>query len=200
MRSFKLAVYDSSAILIHKFCKKYQRQFACTWHQRKHALAKEAAPDGHTIQSAHQVVVVVPHFHAGSKSLAMQLLICRHHILAQPCSLLVVSQPRALSYHPIESLVHTHAIFAFIEQIAHRVRNMNLRREYHKPLHRTIPHYLWSVSKRIPGEYSVAICQQQPVHRQVAAHGYQSVIVAISWIRKCQLLSYSVYHFLMFNV
>ena len=69
VRSLKLAVDELAAIVLHDVCQLYQRQFRSRRHELEHALAEESRSDVHTVETAYEPVVLVPHLHAGSEAL-----------------------------------------------------------------------------------------------------------------------------------
>ena len=57
--------------------------------------------------------------------------------------------------------------------------HVDLIGEDHETIQWTIPPGLVFQIHRIPGEETVAVGQEQPVDRQVASYGYQTIVLAI---------------------
>lgn len=56
--------------------------------------------------------------------------------------------------------------------------------EDHKAVERAPPHYVLILLIAIPREYTVIICGNKTLRRQVASYGYQSVLLTKMWIGK----------------
>ena len=198
MWSLQLAVNHASSVFLHKPCKVYESDFAAVGHEREHAFPHEACPDAHAVESAYKSVsLVVPHFHAVGKSLAVKFGIGAYHVVAKPCALMVDAQFGAVGYDGIKVVVDAAgvSVSVAIEKCAHGMRHVYLVRKYHKTLHGAVPHDFIAVAKRIPWEDAVGIGKQQAVDAKVAADGKKSVGVAETRVGKHQLLvGNSVYH------
>jgi len=183
MRRFKLTIDESAAILLQETCQKYQRDLTGTGNQREHAFAKEATAYRHAIDSTHKQVII-PDLHTGGKALFVKLFVSRNHVISQPCTLLLDAQIAAIGDDAMEILVEGTAIAVLVHQFAHGMGHMYLRWENDESVHRTKPPYLLGITKGIPRENAIAVCQQQTVHTEVAADSKETVGITQMWVGK----------------
>ena len=107
-------------------------------------------------------------------------------VLTEPGSVLVIPvvDLAAAPDDAVKVMVEGHLVLMLVDQRAHRVWHVNLVGEDHEPLHGAIPGGTRPVTEREPGEDAVTIGQQQPLFAQVATDGKQSVLLALSGVRK----------------
>ena len=82
------------------------------------------------------------------------------------------------AYYAVEILIDGRLQRLLTKQLLHGVADMNLAGKDDEALHGTEPQGLVFMAIGVPREKTVGIGQQQTINREVAADGYQSVILA----------------------
>ena len=101
--------------------------------------------------------------------------------------------------HRLEVLIDGEQVAVLVDELLHGVADMYLAGKDDKTLQRTIPHWLFLMFEREPGEEPVGISQQQTVDTQVAANGHQPVVLALIRIREPKVIIELKNHNLMSN-
>lgn len=144
---------------------------------KTYSLAKETPPQGDAIQPANKLLAV-PHLDTLRKTMLIEGAIGRHHILAQPGVIIIISVLRngAIDNHGTKILIECHPVTPTVEQRPHRVGDVNLVRENHKSIQRASPHYRL-IPKRKKRKYATPIRINKPLYREVAAVCNQALVV-----------------------
>ena len=128
----------------------------------------------------------------------MQFGVSFNHVLAEPCSILVVAQTAAVVVNSAEVAVYAHAVFLFVDKRAHGVADVDFVGKDNEALHWTVPQDFFLVAKTVPWEDAVAIGKQQTVDAEVAAYGKESVGVAKARVGEGEVFGELENHSLLF--
>lgn len=194
----KLAVDQPPSIVCHYGRQVDEGEFACTRHEREHALPEEGVADADSVKSAHKPIAV-PCLHACCKTLMVELCICLYDVLPKPCPLMLYAELAALGDDAIKILVYAEAVSSFVDERTHGVGDMYLLREDYETIHGAVPHRLVAVAEGIPGEDAVAVGKQQAVGGEIAAYCEKTVGFAETWVWKRYLLVKCKYHSYVWN-
>lgn len=130
----------------------------------------------------------MPNVYTCGKPLVMQSLVGLYHVSSKPGATLFVSvvSLAATYYDVVEGFVEGDMISLVVDKCAHAVADMYLLREDDESVERAEPQYLIVFLETVPWKDAVAVSQQQAVDAQIAAYGYQSVLIAFMRVGKGQ--------------
>lgn len=184
VRRFYLAIDDAVAYAVKPMGEEYQCEFRPIGHKRKHTFAYKASAHGDAVEPAHELVVAI-HLHARSVAQFVKFGILLNHCVAQPSTFIIYSvvASAAIVNYALEIGVYRKREFIFVEDGAHRVRDVNLFGENHKTLHRAKPQN-GTLAEGEPRKYTMAVGENEAVDREVAAKGKTSVGITITRVGK----------------
>ena len=191
MGRFKLTVDHEAPEDIEHPGQMDKGQFRGAGNQRKHAFTKETSTQVDTIKATYEAIAILmflPHFNTRRKPLPMEFGIGPDDVRTEPGAILDVAVlgSGASVDNALEILVEGANITILVNELLHRMADMNLLRKDNETLQGTIPIRLIAMTEREPGEETIRISQQQTIDGEVATHSYQSVVLAQMRIREPQ--------------
>ena len=191
MGRFKLTVNHEAPEDIEHPGQMDKGQFRGAGNQRKHAFTKETPTQVDPIKATYEsiaILVFLPHLYTRRKTLAMEFGIGLDDVRTEPGPILDVAVlgSGASVDNALKILVEGANITILVNELLHRMADMNLLRKDNETLQGTIPIRLIAMTEREPGEETIRISQQQTIDGEVATHSHQSVVLAQMRIREPQ--------------
>ncbi len=150
----------------------------------KHRFTEKAPAQGDPVKPSHQPPIL-PDFHRMGITGLVQVNIGRDHLGHQPGAALAPIRSAGVN-HGDEITVQAEPEPAAIEDSPQRPGHVQVPWKQHQARIRRPPKN--RLARRVPGKDAVAVGQQKPLHRQIAADGEQSFGERLFHRRKPQAL------------